>query len=89
MSHQDRTRVRDAIGSLSSPRQFLGSVNRVEAAYGFVTVDGRGDSLVFHESDVVSGVWDHLSTGGRVAFTIGFNLRGPKALSLHLEGRMV
>jgi len=86
MSYQERTRIRDAIGSLNSPRQFSGTVSRVEAAYGFVAVDGRGDEVFFHESDVAGGIWERLTAGTRVVFSIGFNLRGAKALELRLEG---
>jgi cold shock CspA family protein len=86
MSHQERIRVRDAVGGLNNPRQFFGMVKRVEATHGFVSVDGRGDSVFFHEADVATGLWDSLSTGRRVTFAIGFSLRGPKAFSLQLEG---
>lgn len=59
---------------------------RVEAAHGFVSIDGRDDWIFFHESDVAKGMWDPLSSGKRVIFAIGFSLRGPKALALRLEG---
>ena len=86
MSHEERIRVRDAVGSLSDPRQFSGTVARVEATHGFVSIDGRGDRVFFHETEVADGVWGHLSAGKRVVFSIGFSLRGPKALGLRLEG---
>jgi len=86
MSYEDRIRVQDAVGGLSHPRQFSGTIIRVEATHGFVSIDGRGDWVFFHETDVAEGVWDRLSSGVRVIFAIGFSLRGPKALNLRLEG---
>lgn len=89
MSYDDRIRILDAVGGLSEPKQFSGTITRVEATHGFVSIDGRGDWLFFHENDVAAGVWDHLSSGKRVVFAIGFSLRGPKALNLRLEGGVV
>jgi tetratricopeptide (TPR) repeat protein/cold shock CspA family protein len=86
MSYEERIRVRDAVGGQSDPRQFFGTITRVEATHGFVSIDGRGDWVFFHETDVAERVWDHLSSGTRVIFAIGFSLRGPKALDLRLEG---
>jgi len=86
MSYEDRIRSQDAMGGLSDPRQFSGTITRVEATHGFVSIDGRGDWVFFHETEVAEGVWDHLSSGTRVIFAIGFSLRGPKALDLRLEG---
>jgi cold shock CspA family protein len=85
ISYEDRIRVQDTIGGLSNPKQFSGTIIRVEATHGFVSIDGRGDWVFFHETDVAKGVWDHLSFGTRVIFAIGFSLRGPKALDLRLE----
>ncbi len=86
MSYDDRIRVRDAVGGLGDPKQFFGTITRVEATHGFVSIDGRGDCVFFYETDVASGVWNHLSSGTRVVFAIGFTLRGPKALGVRLEG---
>ena len=86
MPHEVRIQVRDVIGDPSHRKQFSGTVTRVEAAHGFVSVDGRGDWVFFHETDVAQGIWDRLSSGTRVVFFIGFSLRGPKAIDLWLEG---
>ena len=86
MSYDDRVRVQDSIGGLREPKQFSGTITRVEASHGFLSIDGRGDILFFHENDVADGIWANLSSGKRVTFTIGFSLRGPKGLTLRLEG---
>ena len=86
MSFNDRVRIQDVSGGISTPRQFSGTINRIEATHGFVSIDRLGDWLFFHENDVAVGVWDHLSSGNRVSFGIGFSLRGPKALNLRTEG---
>jgi tetratricopeptide (TPR) repeat protein/cold shock CspA family protein len=89
MSHRDRIRMRDSVGGLSSPIQFSGTVNRIEAAHGFVTVDGREDSVFFHENDMTGDTWKRLSTRARVVFMIGFTLRGPRASNLRLESSTI
>jgi tetratricopeptide (TPR) repeat protein len=86
MCYEERIRVQDEMGDLNGQGQFSGTITRVEATHGFVSIDGRGDWVFFHETDVVEGVWDQLSSGVRVMFGIGFSLRGPKALDLRLEG---
>jgi tetratricopeptide (TPR) repeat protein len=87
ISYEDRVRVRDAIGGLSEPNEFSGTINRVEASHGFIIVDGRGDRVFFHETDMVEVIWTNLRFGMRVRFAIGFSFRGPKALMVRLEGR--
>ena len=86
MPYEDRIRVRDVIGSLSTPRQFSGAISRIGATHGFVSIDGRGDWVFFHENDVADGKFERLFSGNRVVFAIGFSLRGPKALHLSIEG---
>ena len=85
ISHEERVRVRGVVEDQSGPRIFSGTVTRIQAAHGFVSVDGRGDYLFFHETDVGDDVWRHLSSGTRVVFTIGFTMGGPKALELNEE----
>jgi len=86
MSHENRTQLRDVIGGLEAPSRFSGSVARVEAAHGFVEVDGSGESLFFHRNDTIDeAVWDDLRSGSRVKFEIGFTLRGPLAINVDLE----
>ena len=86
MFFEERIRVQDAVGGLTNPKQFSGTTTRVEATHGFVSIDGQGDWVFFHETDAAGGVWDHLVSGTRVVFAIGFSLRGPKALDLRFEG---
>jgi cold shock CspA family protein/Flp pilus assembly protein TadD len=86
ISHEDRVRVRDILGGPNNPRLFSGAIIRVEATHGFISVDGRGEVVFFHRSDAPEPVWERLVTGKRVAFEIGFSLRGPKALNVRLEG---
>jgi tetratricopeptide (TPR) repeat protein/cold shock CspA family protein len=85
MMHENRIRLLDAIGGIESPTQFNGTIARVEASHGFLTVDGRGDDLFFHQKNVDSGVWEQLKRGKRVVFGIGFSLSGPLAVSVRWE----
>jgi cold shock CspA family protein len=82
MEHEARIRVRDRMSNGSqTPSLFTGTVSRIEAAHGFVTVDGRGDDVFLHKSDVDGTTWDDLRRGGRVTFHVGFNFGGPLALN--------
>jgi thioredoxin-like negative regulator of GroEL/cold shock CspA family protein len=85
LPYNDRSRLRDALGGLRTPRQYSGVIARIEAIYGFVSIDGRGDWVFFHENDVIEDIWGYLTSGTRVIFNIGFSLGGPKALNLQLE----
>lgn len=85
--HENRILIRDAIGGLDNPKQYSGTIKRLEATHGFISVDGRGDMIFFHETDLDADVWEHLTSETRVAFFIGFNFRGPKALNVRLEGQ--
>jgi len=89
MSHDERIAVRDVIGGLNSPEHFGGTIARIEAAHGFASLDGRGDWVFFHKNDIEEETWEALTTGTRVAFSVGFSLRGPKAIMLRVEGRAV
>ncbi len=84
MRHEDRVKIRDAIGGLDTPREFSGTIIRVEVTHGFISIDGRGDGIFFHENYVIKDVWDHLFADKRVIFNIGFNFRGPVALNVRL-----
>lgn len=84
--YEERIRIRDVIGSFEHPVQFSGEVTRLEATHGFVKVDGRGNWLFFHETNVSDDEWEDMSSGKRVVFGIGFTLRGPQAIELTPEG---
>lgn len=47
MSHDSRHKARDYIPLGSEPKQFAGSVSRIEMTYGFATIDGRHDDVFF------------------------------------------
>lgn len=82
MGHEARTKVRDRMSNgAQTPSLFAGTISRIEAAHGFVTVDGRGDEVFLHTSGVEGMLWDGLRRGSRVEFHIGFNFGGPLALN--------
>lgn len=87
MSHDERVKVRDVVGGADTPQDFTGSVTRVEATHGFVSVDGRGDWIFFHKSDVEPNAWAELRSETRVVFSLAFSLRGAKAIAVRIEGR--
>lgn len=85
LSHAERIRIRDTIGGPDAPKPFSGTVVRVEATHGFVSIDGRGDWLFFHRSAMDESTWSEISAEKRVTFAVGFNLRGPTAIRIRLE----
>ena len=85
MMHENRIRLLDSIGGTETPTQFGGTITRVEASHGFITVDGRGDDLFFHQTNVEPGVWEQLKPLKRFAFGIGFSLSGPFSVRVRLE----
>jgi len=83
MGHEARIRVRDRMSNgAPTPSLYTGVVSRIEAAHGFVTVDGRGEEVFLHKSGVDGMPWDDLRRGSRVAFHIGFNFKGPLAFDV-------
>ncbi len=88
MPHEERVRIRDAIGGLDEPKEFSGTITRIEASHGFAAMDGSGDWVFFHNQDLPDPeLWANLAPGSRVVFSVGFCLRGPKALSLRFENQ--
>lgn len=75
---KERHKVRDVVTVSDSPKQFSGTISRVEAQYGFITIDGSGNTLFFHATDLHSGSIDDVRRGQRVVFNIGFTFRGPQ-----------
>lgn len=85
ITHAARVRIRDEITDDGVQKSFSGAVDRVESNYGFVTIDGSGEDIFFHQKNVEPTVWDKLRHGKRVQFNIGFNFGGPTALRLSLS----
>lgn len=83
-SHDERVKIRDVVGGKKEAVRFRGNIVRVEAAHGFISVEGRDDWIFFHRSDVEQQ-WDRLRTGSRVTFSVGFSLRGSRAIDLRFE----
>lgn len=83
MEHDARVRIRDRISNgATHPLRFTGTVSRMEIAHGFVTADGRGEDVFFHNNDVDQATWDDLRRGSRIRFDIGFTFGGPLALNI-------
>ena len=85
MGHEARVRVRDRMSNDGrTPIGFTGSMSRIEIAHGFVSVDGRGEDIFLHKSNIDGASWEDLRVQGRVAFHVGFNFGGPLALDARL-----
>ena len=65
-------------------RRFEGRMTRPQGSYAFITRDGPADSIYVHATNVPEDVWDVLTLGTRVRFSIAFSLRGPNAFDLEI-----
>lgn len=64
---------------------FSGTVNSLEATYGWINKDRTGESVFFHITNVKEDLWDNLESGSRVKFNLGFTFHGPSAKNVKLE----
>lgn len=76
---KERHKIRDTVTVGGTPKQFSGTLKRVEAEHGFITIDGSGNTLFFHSCDLQSGTLSDVRRGQRVTFNIGFTFGGPQA----------
>lgn len=84
--HPERIKVRDLAQGDGAPLVYLGSIERLEATYCFVGLDGDGEWVFTHRKDVVQSLWDSLAKHTRIGCNIGFTLGGPCAVNMWLEG---
>lgn len=86
IAYRERMRIRDKLGGQEKPRKFSGSILRLEATHGFVTVDGSGEQIFFHRNNLRDDeAWSNLKSGDRVRLQIGFNLTGAVGLDVRSE----
>jgi cold shock CspA family protein len=64
-------------------RVYIGEVVSLEDAYMFVRCPDFAENIFVHRSRVEDAVWRQFSRGARVAFTVGFSMRGPTAASIN------
>jgi cold shock CspA family protein/Flp pilus assembly protein TadD len=65
-------------------RRFEGRMARPQGSFGFIMRDGPGDSIYVHATNVPADVWEILTIGVRVRFSIAFSLRGANASDLEI-----
>lgn len=61
-----------------------GSITKLFETSGMVSMDGRGEWVFMHESNVGDGIWDRLGIGMRVRFVLGYTYKGPIATGLRI-----
>lgn len=77
---QQRDAIRDYVTEDGEKEAFYGEVEHREPTWGFITVDGIGESIFAHRSGMAPGFdWDALNVNDRLGFHIGFTMRGPVA----------
>jgi tetratricopeptide (TPR) repeat protein len=66
-------------------RRFEGRMTRPQGSYAFITRDGQGDSIYVHEKNVPDHIWEVLTMGTPVRFSLAFTLRGANAFDLEIS----
>jgi tetratricopeptide (TPR) repeat protein len=61
---------------------YLGDVISKEDAYLFIRSPAFKENIFVHRTRVAEEEWGQFKRGGRVAFTLGFSMRGPTAASI-------
>lgn len=84
LSFEKLTEIRDTVRQNGSFVRFEGSVTQIRNRFCFVIVDRKNVEIFVHPNDVKSNQWNLLSFGARVSFEIGFNYKGPTALSVRM-----
>ena len=83
IKHDIKTKIRDYIKDENlKKRKFSGSISRIEAMHGFVSIDGSGENIFFHQKNVQN--WNDLKTGCRISFLVGFTYTGLVATEIKI-----
>jgi tetratricopeptide (TPR) repeat protein/cold shock CspA family protein len=83
MPGQLRNLVRGTVSDSSGRGHvYIGEVASIEDAYMFVKCPDFKENIFVHRTRVHDEEWSQFSRGGRVAFTLGFSMRGPTAVSI-------
>ncbi len=85
LSFDARTEVRDYIGGMVSPINYLGALLRKKKGYGFISVDGSGQELFCPCQELQEDLWDILQVGDRLNFKIGFSYHGPVCCDVEIK----
>jgi len=65
-------------------RRFEGRMSQPQGSYGFIIRDGPGDLIYAHATNVPEDIWNTMTVGMRVRFSIAFSLRGTGAFELEV-----
>jgi cold shock CspA family protein len=65
-----------------SVRRFSGRIAAKQYGYGFVSSNELRFDAFFGKNSAKADVWDSLSRGCNVSFSLGFTFRGPVALDV-------
>lgn len=68
-----------------APKDFSGTVVRLETNFAFIKRDGAGDDIYTDKSIAPGKWWIAVRFGSRVNFTLAFNFSGPVAKGVELE----
>jgi tetratricopeptide (TPR) repeat protein len=67
------------------PQSYHGSVRRLEVTYLFVQLEGTAEWVYCHRNNMSTEVWERLTVGTRLSFSIGFSLRGPSGVEASID----
>jgi TolA-binding protein len=78
---QQRTRPTSNQSGTNSVR-YSGRIEKIEDTYAFITAPCFPSNIYSNISDSSEQTWDELRRGSAVSFSVGFNRKGPFAISL-------
>jgi tetratricopeptide (TPR) repeat protein len=67
------------------PTKFTGEVVKPEASYCFIARDGDRAWIFGGRHNFKQQIWQHISKGKRLSFSIAFNFRGPNAFNIEIS----
>ena len=82
MSQARRREIRDLSRDDHGLRVFQGTVSQIEFTYGRIRVDGTGNFIFVHSSNVKEQDWKSLRLRSRVQFHLGYSFSGPAAVDV-------
>jgi len=83
MDYDERNKIRSVILVGSSPKTFYGNIKRIEMSHGFISLDGSGIQIFFHQNKNEKD-WSKLKKTKRISFNIAFNFGGPMGIDIKL-----
>lgn len=85
LSYSQKVEVRDYNGGKKEPKFFLGTLVTKRLGFGFIKIDGSGDTIFCAPSEMADDLWDALRESDRVKCNVGYSFKGPVCCNIMPE----